>query len=92
MLPRKQAGPCDHKDGRSNVDPLYCGVVPHAGRGIGNKDSTIFILHIKDIGIQQDGKLSSSSSSSQILMVHSSGCTAVGISKFLSHARALTHM
>lgn len=86
MLPRKQAGPCDHKDGRSIVDPLYCGVVPHAGHGIGSK---IFILHIKDIGIQQDGKLSSSS---EILMVHSSGCTAVGISKFLLHARALTHM
>lgn len=56
---------------------------------MGTKIPQLLILYIKDIVIQRDGKLSSSS---QILMVHSWGCTAVGISKFLSHARALTHM
>lgn len=57
---------------------------------MGTKIPQLLTLYIKDIVIQRE--LSSSSSSSQILMVHSPGCTAVGISEFLSHARALTHM
>lgn len=100
-LPRTQGDLCDREDGGSIVNPLDCGVVMCTGHGSGNTGETQWLQKKQgrddtDQGFQNIKDIVASLrveklSSSQVVTVHWSGCTAAGIYKFLSHAWALFH-